>query len=140
MEGLKLNTIGLVEERCSGWVLDQRQVVPRVVLLENLLAESDEEDDEGNDYKEHHSDANQLLFTDHSMTRLHVGDDDRPQAAALAHKACGAVTVERAVSVDADATVLTLALWIAAVAFIHVFLTPARWKRWKSNRKRMMYE
>lgn len=128
MQGLKLNTIGLVEEGCCRWILDQRQIVPRVVLLKDLLAESDEKDDEGDDDKKHHSDADQLLLTDHSMTRLHVGNNDRSQAAALAHKACRAVTVEGAMSVDTDATVLTLALWVAAVTFIHILLTAAGWR------------
>lgn len=128
MQGLKLNTIGLVEEGCSCRVLDQRQIVPRVVLLEDLLAESDEKDDKGDDDKKHHSDADQLLLTDHSVTCLHVGDDDRSQAAALTHKTCRAVTVEGTVSVDADAAVLTLALWIVAVTFIHILLTAAGWR------------
>lgn len=128
VQGLKLNPVGLVEERCGGRVLDQRQVVPRVVLLENLLAESDEEDDEGDDDKKHHSDPDQLLFTDHGVTRLHVGDDDGPQATALAHEARCAVTVEGTVSVDADAAVLTLALRITTVTFVHIFLTAAGWR------------
>lgn len=125
MQSLKLNTVGLVEQRSGGRILDQRQVVSRVVLLENLLAESNEEDDEGDNDKKHHGDANQLLFTDHGMTGLHVGDDDGPQAAALPHEARCAVTVEGAVSVDAHTAVLTLALWIAAVTFIDIFVTAA---------------
>lgn len=125
---VKWNTVGLVEECCSGWVLDQRQVVPRVALLENLLSESDEEDDEGDDDQKHHSDSDQLLFTDHSVTGLHVWDDNGPKTTALAHEARCAVTVEGTISVDADATVLTLTLWIAAVTFVHIFLTAAAWR------------
>lgn len=128
METLELHTAGLVEQGGGGRVLDQGQVAPRVVLLENLLAESDEEDDEDDDDKQHHGDADQLLLANHGVSGLHVGDDDGPQAAALAHEPGGAVAVEGAGGVDADAAVLTLPLGVVAVTFVHVFLTPAAWR------------
>lgn len=105
--------------------MHQRQVIPGVVLLENLFTESDEEYDKGDDDEEHHSDADELLLPDHSVSRLHVRHHHRPQTAALAHEARRAVTVERAVSVYAHAAVLTLALGVRAVALVHVLLTPA---------------
>lgn len=134
VEGFELNAVGFVEQRRRGRVLDQRQVVPRVIFLENFFAECDEEDDECDDDEEHHGDANQLLLTDHGVAGLHVGHHHGSQPAALAHEARGAVAVEGAVGVDADSPVLTLSLWITAITLVHVFLTAAGHKHGRPER------
>lgn len=103
----------------------QRKTVPRVVLLKNFLAKGNEEDDEGEDDKKHHSNTNYFLFTNHSMSCLHVGDNNRPQAAVLAHKSCCAVTEEGTMSVYTGTAILTFIPWTAAVAFIYIFPTTA---------------
>lgn len=120
VEELELNPVCLIEQRGSGGVLNQRQVVPRVVLLENRFPKSNKQYDEGDDDEDHQRDADQLFLVDHGVSRLHVRDEDAAQAAALAHVARRAVAVEGAISVDAHAAVLTLPPRIRRVALVYV--------------------
>lgn len=136
VQELELNPVGLVQQRSSGGVLDQRQIVPRVVLLENGLPERDEQHDEGDDDEDHQRDADQLFFVDHGVSRLHVWDKDAAQAAALAHEPGRAVTVEGAVSVHAHAAVLTLPPWTRAVAFVYVVPTTAERDNAREEKKK----
>lgn len=126
MQCLEVEASSLVEQRCCGRILDQREVGSRVFLLEEPLAQNHERNNKRNDNQEHDADAHQLLPPDDSVTRPHIWDHDGPRAAALAHKPSRAVAVERSVSVDADAAVLTLVGKVAACAFVDVFLTSAR--------------
>lgn len=108
VQELELDPVGLIKEGSSGRILDQGKVIPGVVFLENRFTESDEKYDEGDNDEDHQRDAYQLLFVDHGVSCLHVWDEDTAQAAALAHEARRAVTVEGAMRVDAHAAVLTL--------------------------------
>ena len=103
-----------------GGVLHQRDVVAGVALAEDLLAENDEEDDEGNDDQEHRGDADQLLPAHIGVPGLDVGHHHRPQPTVLAHVARRAVAHEGAEHVDTGAAVLTL----PPLALVDVLLTP----------------
>lgn len=118
------DAIALVEQGGRGGVLHQRDVVAGVVLAEDLFAEHDEEDDQGEDDKEDDCDANELFLAHVGVAGLDVGHHHGAEPAVLAHVARGAVAEEGAEHVDTGAAILTL----LPLTLIDVLLTPSATK------------
>lgn len=112
-------TVGFVQQGGRSRILNHGKVIPGIALLEDLLPKGDEQEDEGEDEEEHDSDSDKLLLPDVGVASLHIRNKHGTNGASAAHETRRTVTVERAESVDAHATVLTQ----LAFTLVHVLFT-----------------